>query len=129
VGTHAVTCGRRAQAFSQAGNRGQSAEVTAEDGTPFMITKARLAMEWRGRISGLNGYAASSFLLTIYSHYHSLQTTLSGAGGGLLSGAYTWSSLRTRPPRQYRADTAFNDETDLKFSRGLSDFDRPQRSS
>jgi len=64
-----------------------------------------------------------------YSHYHSLQTTLSRRwGAGYFQAAYTWSkSTDATSSGNTALNTAFNDETDLKFSRGLSDFDRPQR--
>src|SRR5207302_802172 len=64
-----------------------------------------------------------------YSHYHSLQTTLSRRWArGYFQGAYTWSkSTDATSSGNTALNTAFNDESDLKFSRGLSDFDRTHR--
>ena len=66
-----------------------------------------------------------------YSHYHSLQTTLSRRWGrGYFQGAYTYSkSTDATSSGNTALNTAFNDESDLKFSRGLSDFDRKHRLS
>jgi hypothetical protein len=58
-----------------------------------------------------------------------LQTTLSRRWGrGYFQGAYTFSkSTDATSSGNTALNTAFNDETDLKFSRGLSDFDRKHR--
>src|SRR6202008_2726527 len=64
-----------------------------------------------------------------YAHYHSLQATLSRRwSAGYFQGAYTFSkSTDATSSGNTALNTAFNDESDLKNSRGLSDFDRPHR--
>src|SRR5262249_1053410 len=64
-----------------------------------------------------------------YSHYNSLQTSISRRWGrGYFQGAYTWSkSTDATSSGNTALNTAFNDESDLKNSRGLSDFDRTHR--
>jgi hypothetical protein len=58
-----------------------------------------------------------------------LQTTVSRRWGqGYFQAAYTWSkSTDATSSGNTALNTAFNNESDLKYSRGLSDFDRPQR--
>ncbi len=84
----------------------------------------------RSNNTGINGYNGFQlFANDAYSHYHSLQTTLSRRWArGYFQGAYTWSkSTDATSSGNTALNTAFNDESDLKFSRGLSDFDRTHR--
>jgi len=64
-----------------------------------------------------------------YSHYHSLQATLSRRwGAGYFQAAYTFSrSTDATSSGNTALNTAFNNETTLDGSRGLSDFDRTHR--
>src|SRR4030095_1353081 len=64
-----------------------------------------------------------------YSHYHSLESTLSRRWNrGYFQAAYTFSrSTDATSSGNTALNTAFNDESDLKNSRGLSDFDRTHR--
>jgi len=64
-----------------------------------------------------------------YSHYHALQSTLSRRwGAGYFQAAYTFArSTDATSSGNTAFNTAFNDEATLAASRGLSDFDRPQR--
>ena len=84
----------------------------------------------RSRVQGINGYAGFQlFADDAYSHYHSLQTTLSRRwGAGYFQAAYTFSKSTDATSTGNTAfNTAFNDESTLAASRGLSDFDRPHR--
>jgi len=84
----------------------------------------------RSNNSGINGYGGFQlFANDAYSHYHSLQTTVSRRWArGYFQGAYTWSkSTDATSSGNTALNTAFNDESDLKNSRGLSDFDRTHR--
>jgi hypothetical protein len=84
----------------------------------------------RSRAQGINGYAGFQlFANDAYSHYHSLQTTLSRRwGSGYFQAAYTFSKSTDATSTGNTAfNTAFNDESTLAASRGLSDFDRPHR--
>jgi len=84
----------------------------------------------RSRAQGINGYAGFQlFANDAYSHYHSLQTTASRRwADGYFQAAYTFSKSTDATSTGNTAfNTAFNDESSLANSRGLSDFDRPHR--
>ncbi|HXJ03962.1 MAG TPA: carboxypeptidase regulatory-like domain-containing protein [Candidatus Acidoferrum sp.] len=84
----------------------------------------------RSRAQGINGYNGFQlFANDAYSHYNSLQTTLSRRwGAGYFQAAYTFSKSTDATSSGNTAfNTAFNDESTLKGSRGLSDFDRTHR--
>jgi hypothetical protein len=84
----------------------------------------------RSRVQGINGYAGFQlFANDAYSHYHSLQTSLSRRwGAGYFQAAYTFSKSTDATSTGNTAfNTAFNDESSLDASRGLSDFDRTHR--
>ena len=84
----------------------------------------------RSPILAINGYGGFQvFASDAYSHYHSLQTTLSRRWGhGYFQAAYTWSkSTDATSSGNTALNTAFNNESDLANSRGYSDFDRPHR--
>jgi hypothetical protein len=132
VGTHAVHLREtRTSIQAQLATAAKPLTVTAEDGTKFTITESTAGNGVaRSNLQGLNGYGGFQiFANDAYSHYHSLQTTLSRRwSAGYFQAAYTWSkSTDATSSGNTALNTAFNDETDLKFSRGLSDFDRPQR--
>jgi hypothetical protein len=84
----------------------------------------------RSRAQGINGYNGFQlFANDAYSHYHSLQTTLSRRwGAGYFQAAYTFSrSTDATSTGNTAFNSAFNDESTLAASRGLSDFDRTHR--
>ena len=84
----------------------------------------------RSRALAINGYSGMQlFADDAYSHYHSLQATISRRwGAGYFQGAYTFSrSTDATSSGNTAFNTAFNDESTLDASRGLSDFDRPHR--
>jgi hypothetical protein len=84
----------------------------------------------RSRAQGINGYAGFQlFANDAYSHYNSLQTTVSRRwGAGYFQAAYTFSKSTDATSTGNTAfNTAFNDESTLNDSRGLSDFDRTHR--
>jgi hypothetical protein len=84
----------------------------------------------RSNNAGINGYNGFQlFANDAYSHYHSLQSTVSRRWNrGYFQAAYTFSrSTDATSSGNTALNTAFNDESDLKFSRGLSDFDRTHR--
>ena len=86
----------------------------------------------RSRAQGINGYSGFQlFADDAYSHYNSLQTTLSRRwGAGYFQAAYTFSKSTDATSTGNTAfNTAFNDESSLANSRGLSDFDRTHRFS
>ncbi len=84
----------------------------------------------RSLVQGINGYSGFQlFANDAYSHYHSLQTSLSRRwGAGYFQAAYTFSKSTDATSTGNTAfNTAFNDESTLDASRGLSDFDRRHR--
>lgn len=84
----------------------------------------------RSRAQGINGYGGFQlFADDAYSHYHSLQTSLTRRwSAGYFQGAYTFSKSTDATSSGNTAfNTAFNDESTLAASRGLSDFDRRHR--
>jgi hypothetical protein len=79
---------------------------------------------------GLNGYSGYQiFANDAYSIYHSLQTTVSRRWSGqYVQVAYTFSkNIDATSSGNTAFNTAYNSETTVDASRGLSDFDRPQR--
>ncbi len=84
----------------------------------------------RSNNTGINGYSGFQlFANDAYSHYHSLQTTLSRRwAAGYFQAAYTFSrSTDATSSGNTALNTAFGDESTLQASRGLSDFDRTHR--
>jgi hypothetical protein len=84
----------------------------------------------RSRAQGINGYAGFQlFANDAYSHYNSLQTTVSRRwNAGYFQAAYTFSrSTDATSTGNTAFNSAFNDESTLDDSRGLSDFDRTHR--
>ncbi|MCU1298732.1 MAG: TonB-dependent receptor plug, partial [Acidobacteriaceae bacterium] len=81
---------------------------------------------------GLNGYSGYQlFANDAYSIYHSFQTTVSRRwGSGYFQAAYTFSkNIDATSTGNTAFNTAYNSEATINASRGLSDFDRPQRLS
>jgi hypothetical protein len=105
--------------------------VTDVNGVKYSITSNTLSNAVaRTPTPGLNGYGGYQiFANDAYSHYHSLQTTVSRRWSqGYFQAAYTWSKSTDATSTGNPAfNTAFNNESTLADSRGLSDFDRPQR--
>jgi hypothetical protein len=79
------------------------------------------------QINGYNGF--EMFDNASYSHYHSLQTTISRRWAhGYFQGAYTFSkSTDVDSSGNTAFQTVYNNESNLNATRGLSDFDRPHR--
>ena len=105
--------------------------LTDPSGNQFPITTNTISNgPARSRLQGINGYNGMQlFADDAYSHYHSLQTTLSRRwGAGYFQAAYTFSrSTDATSSGNTALNTAFNDESTLDASRGLSDFDRTHR--
>src|ERR1700722_967992 len=84
----------------------------------------------RSRAQGINGYNGfQQFANDAYSHYNSLKTTVTRRwNAGYFQAAYTFSRSPDATSSGNTAfNTAFNDESTLKDSYGLSDFDRTHR--
>lgn len=131
VGTHSVHL-RETRTSLQAQNVSPSDPLTLTyDGTPYSIEYNTFANgPARSRSLPINGYSGMQlFANDAYSHYHSLQTTLSRRwGAGYFQGAYTFArSTDATSSGNTAFNTAFNDESTMAASRGLSDFDRRHR--
>jgi len=84
----------------------------------------------RSLYQGINGYSGFQlFADDAYSHYNSLQATVSRRwAAGYFQAAYTFSrSIDATSTGNTAFNTAFNNETTLRDSYGLSDFDRTHR--
>jgi hypothetical protein len=132
VGTHAIHLREtRTNVQAQLATPTSPLTVTTESGQQVQIFDSTVANgPTRSTLTGVNGYSGMQlFADDAYSHYHSLQATLSRRWGrGYFQGAYTLSkSTDATSSGNTALNTAFNDESDLKFSRGLSDFDRRHR--
>ena len=132
VGTHAIHLREtRTSIQAKLATATHPITVTAENGTPFTITESTTSNGVaRSNLQGVNGWGGFQiFANDAYSHYHSLQTTLSRRwGAGYFQGAYTFSrSTDATSSGNTALNTAYNDESDLRFSRGLSDYDRTHR--
>jgi hypothetical protein len=105
--------------------------ITDQNGNQYPILYNTIANgPARSRSLSINGYSGMQlFADDAYSHYHSLQTTLSRRwGAGYFQSAYTFSrSTDATSSGNTAFNTAFNDESSLVASRGLSDFDRTHR--
>ena len=105
--------------------------ITAQDGTTYTITQNTNANAGaRSRIPGLNPGTMQNFGTDANSNYNALQTTLSHrfSKGLYFQAAYTFSkSIDESSSDQTGLNTTYNDETNLKDTYGLSDFDRKQR--
>ena len=131
VGTHAVHLRETRTYGAQLVTAANPLTITAQDGTPYTITESTVANgPARSANPGINYYNGMQiFADDAYSHYHSLQTTLSRRwGAGYFQAAYTFSkSTDATSTGNTALNTAFNNESTLADSRGRSDFDRPHR--
>jgi hypothetical protein len=105
--------------------------VTGSDGTTYTITQNTANnVNARSRAVGLGVGGYQLFADDANSNYNALQSTLTHryANGLQVEAAYTWSKTIDETSTGNTAfNTAVNDQTSLKDSYGLSDFDRAQR--
>lgn len=105
--------------------------LTADDGTQYTIFDSTASNgAARSNLNGVNGYGGYQvFANDAYSHYHSFQATLSRRwSAGYFQSAYTFSKATDATSSGNTAlNTAFNDESNISNSYGLSDFDRTHR--
>ena len=79
---------------------------------------------------GLNGYSGYQiFANDAYSIYHALQATVSRRWGqNYFQAAYTFSkNIDATSTGNTAFNTAYNDQSNIHASQGISDFNRPQR--
>jgi hypothetical protein len=132
VGTHTVHLREtRTDIEASLATAAHPISITATNGTVYKITQSTVNNgQARSNNAGINGYSGMQiFADDAYSHYHSLQTTVSRRwNAGYFQAAYTFSrSTDATSSGNTALNTAFNDESSLANSRGLSDFDRTHR--
>ena len=107
--------------------------VTDTSGNSYTITTNTFANAIaRTPTPGLNGYSGYQiFANDAYSIYHAFQATLSRRWGqNYLQAAYTFSkNIDATSTGNTAFNTAYNDQSNINASRGISDFNRPQRLS
>ena len=105
--------------------------VTDSSGNSYSITTNTFANAIaRTPTPGLNGYSGYQiFANDAYSIYHALQTTVSRRWGqGYFQAAYTFSkNIDATSTGNTAFNTAYNDQSNINASRGISDFNRPHR--
>ena len=132
IGNHSIHLREtRTNVQARLATAAQPVFVTGVDGATYKITESTVSNGVaRSNLQGVNGYGGMQlFANDAYSHYHSLQTTLSRRwGAGYVQAAYTFSkALDATSTGNTAFNTAFNDESDIRNSYGLSDFDRTHR--
>ena len=131
VGSHAIHL-RETRTNVQARLATQDHPLTVQTSSgPVQITTSTVSNgPGRSALQGVNGYSGMQlFANDAYAHYHSFQATVTRRwGAGYFQGAYTFAkSTDATSSGNTALNTAFNDESDLRFSRGLSDYDRKHR--
>ncbi|MGI9073506.1 MAG: carboxypeptidase regulatory-like domain-containing protein [Bryobacteraceae bacterium] len=105
--------------------------LTAVDGTSYTVTQNTSAnINARARFPGLGVASFQLFADDANSSYNSLQITASHrlSGGLHFQAAYTFSrAIDETSTGNTSLNSAVNDQTTLKNSRGLADFDRAHR--
>jgi hypothetical protein len=131
VGTHAVHLRETRTIGATLATAANPVFIIAPDGTRIPITESTVANgPARSANPGINLYNGMQiFADDAYSHYHSLQSTVSRRwNAGYFQAAYTFSrSTDATSTGNTALNTAFNNESTLDGSRGLSDFDRKHR--
>jgi hypothetical protein len=107
--------------------------VTDTSGNSYQITTNTFANAIaRTPAPGLNGYSGYQvFANDAYSIYHALQATASRRWGqNYVQAAYTFSkNIDATSTGNTAFNTAYNDQSNINASRGISDFNRPHRFS
>lgn len=107
--------------------------VSDASGNTYTITTDTLANAIaRTPTPGLNGYSGYQiFANDAYSIYHALQATVSRRWNrSYFQAAYTFSkNIDATSTGNTAFNTAYNDQSNINASRGISDFNRPHRLS
>jgi hypothetical protein len=105
--------------------------VTDTNGNSYQIATNTFANAIaRTPTPGLNGYSGYQiFANDAYSTYNALQATVSRRWGqNYVQAAYTFSkNIDATSTGNTAFNTAYNDQSNINASRGISDFNRPQR--
>jgi hypothetical protein len=107
--------------------------ITDVNGNSYTITTDTFSNAIaRTPAPGLNGYSGYQlFANDAYSIYHALQATVSRRWGqSYFQAAYTFSkNIDATSTGNTAFNTAYNDQSNINASRGISDFNRPHRLS
>src|SRR5580704_10737117 len=134
VGTHAIHLRETRDAIQSVdASPAHPFTVTDTNGNSYQITTNTFANAIaRTPTPGLNGYSGYQiFANDAYSIYHALQATLSRRWNqSYFQAAYTFSkNIDATSTGNTAFNTAYNDQSNINASRGISDFNRPHRLS
>ncbi len=131
VGAHGIHLRETRGAIEPFDARTHPVTLTDVDGVSYTITQNTVGnANARSRGLGLAPSGYQLFANDAYSHFNSLQLSLSRhfSKGLYFQGAYTFAKSTDATSSGNTAfNTAVNSQASLDPSRGLSDFDRPQR--
>jgi len=132
VGTHAIHLRETRDAIQSVdASPAHPFTVTDTNGNSYQITTNTFANAIaRTPAPGLNGYSGYQiFANDAYSTYNALQATASRRWGqNYVQAAYTFSkNIDATSTGNTAFNTAYNDQSNINASRGISDFNRPQR--
>jgi hypothetical protein len=131
VGTHGIHLRETRDAIQSVDANAHPFTVTDATGKSYTITTNTFANAIaRTPTPGLNGYSGYQlFANDAYSSYNALQATLTRRWGrNYLQAAYTYSkNIDATSTGNTAFNTAYNDQSNINASRGISDFNRPQR--
>ena len=132
VGTHAIHLRETRDAIQSVdASPAHPFTVTDTNSNSYQITTNTFANAIaRTPAPGLNGYSGYQiFANDAYSTYNALQATASRRWGqNYVQAAYTFSkNIDATSTGNTAFNTAYNDQSNINASRGISDFNRPQR--
>jgi hypothetical protein len=133
VGTHGIHLRETRDAIQSVDASAHPFTVTDANGKSYQITTNTLLNAIaRTPTPGLNGYSGYQiFANDAYSIYHAFQATASRRWGqNYLQAAYTFSkNIDATSTGNTAFNTAYNDQSNINASRGISDFNRTHRFS
>ena len=133
VGTHGIHLRETRDGIQSVDAMKHPFTVTDTSGNSYTITTDTFANAIaRTPTPGLNGYSGYQiFANDAYSIYHALQATVSRRwSNNYFQAAYTFSkNIDATSTGNTAFNTAYNDQSSVDASRGISDFNRPHRLS
>ena len=131
VGTHGIHLRETRDAIQSVDATKHPLTITDTTGQSYTITTNTFSNAIaRTPTPGLNGYSGYQlFANDAYSIYHALQATVSRRWGqSYFQAAYTFSkNIDATSTGNTAFNTAYNDQSNINASRGISDFNRPHR--
>jgi hypothetical protein len=131
VGTHGIHLRETRDGIQSVDAMKHPLTITDSNGQSYTITTDTFSNAIaRTPTPGLNGYSGYQiFANDAYSIYHALQATVSRRWGqSYFQAAYTFSkNIDATSTGNTAFNTAYNDQSNINASRGISDFNRPHR--